>query len=60
MTASVPPPYPPQQPNPYVPPAPADFYGTPPAPADPAALPRLLAVLAAGLVLVGSFLPQTT
>ena len=39
-------------------------YGAPQPPADPAALPRLLAgllgVLAAGLIVVGSFLPSTT
>ncbi|MFJ1764241.1 hypothetical protein ACIOD2_28250 [Amycolatopsis sp. NPDC088138] len=59
MTASAPPPYPPQ---PY-------SYGPPPMqrpqpPADPGGLFRLLAgifgALAAVLVLVGSFLPQTT
>lgn len=57
MTASpppYPPPYPPRQP-----------YGAPPAPpADPAKVPRLLAgllgVLAAGLIVVGTFLPSTT
>jgi hypothetical protein len=60
MTASAPPPFPPQ-PYPYGPPP-----TQPPRPpaADPGALFRLIAgmfgALAAALVVVGSFLPQTT
>ncbi|HKN55703.1 MAG TPA: hypothetical protein VJX66_24620 [Amycolatopsis sp.] len=50
--------------NPSAPPPYAPSYGPPVPPADPARIPRLLAgifaVLAAGLVVVGSFLPQTS